>query len=212
MSRFSSSSLGLALLLATVLAGCGGSTSTDPPSTDSEGALGSRRSTTRTTIEEEDIAMLPGEPGQQLAPFGCRHYMALGLYNGDDGAAATFDARLDSADRRDMEGGGCGGEELPPSDRAEYVLHEVSKDRCGARVLEGTIEWSDSGRVTRTLRVHDSRKTTCGTPEARVVVEELRALDGDSHLVETYYSVDPPAARPPARPSGASSDAPAQGR
>lgn len=184
----------LVSILALALSACGGSTS-DDASDDS--ALERRRNggTTTpatTTVEPGSFPMLAGRPVRTLPGFGCRHYMRLELYGDANGAAASFEAALDSSDPQDMEpDGSCGGEQLPGGTGKTYVLHEVSKDDCGVRVLEGTVDWTESGAVTRTLRITDNRKATCGTREARIKLEESRALRGESHLVETYYSVDP---------------------
>lgn len=147
---------------------------------------------TTASLEEGTFAMLAGGPGQQLDPIGCRHYMKLRILSGSKGARATFEGALDSADPSEMDSdGSCGGEELPKPTGIEYPLKEVSSDNCGHHVYEGTAKWSDSGRVTRTLRITDARKATCGDKKARITLQESRALDGDSHVVETYYSVDP---------------------
>ena len=162
-----------------------------------EGELGRSTppsSTAKTSVDNGEFPMLAGPPVHSLDPFGCRHYMELTLSTtATDGAVAKFFGKLDSANPGDMEFDNCGGEQLPRVDGTKYVLHEVSKNDCNSRVLEGTVVWTDSGRVTRTLRIHDNRKATCTSGKAlpRIVLEELRALDGESHLVETYNSVDP---------------------
>lgn len=174
------------LLASTLVTGCvtdgseAGDSSTPSADGKSDGA------TAATTVTSGTFAMLTS-PGLALSPFGCRHYMELNLFNSAHRATATFEAALDSDDPADMDADGCGGEEFPHATGLRYRLLEVSHDECGGRVLEGTVKWTTSGRVTRTLRIHDNRKA-CGHPEADIVLEELRALDGESNLVETYFN------------------------
>lgn len=183
-------------IVALSLVACGGSSSseafTDEGALERRGNGNGTSASTTTSVEAGSFAMLAGPPVHSLPGFGCRHYMRLELYSDRNGAAATFEAALDSADPSDMdEDGACGGEELPHGTGKTYVLHEVSKNDCGARVLEGTVNWTDNGAVTRTLRITDNRKATCGTREAKIKLEESRALRGESNPIETYYSVDP---------------------
>lgn len=176
--------------LASLALACGGAGDGDGD-TD-QGALerGEHAGTTR--IEPGSFAMTAGRAVHALPGFGCRRYMSLDLHDDASGAKAVFEAALDSADPSDMDpDGACGGQELPRPTGHKYPLNEISKDRCGIRVLEGTVVWTDSGRVTRTLRITDSRAATCGQREARIKLEESRTLDGESHAVETYFSVDP---------------------
>ena len=143
-----------------------------------------------TNVVPGTFAMVTGGAGQTLPSIGCRHYMGLKIA-GKGGASTTFEAKLDAADPAfEDPDGSCGGEELGAPTGLKYPLKQLSKDGCGGRVFESTVPWSDSGRLTRTLRIHDNRASTCAKGHAKIELEEFRTLDGDRNLVETYYSVD----------------------
>ena len=129
--------------------------------------------------------------GDQLSPFGCRHYEQLTV-GGGKSPHATLTAKLDSADPSEMDSdGSCGGEELPKGEKSDYPLKLVEKTSCGAKVFQGTIKWTTDGKVTRTMRLTDYRPGTCATKPARVVAELTSSYKGDTNKIATYYSVDP---------------------
>ncbi len=161
----------LAMMLG--VAACGGSSESDIPDPSPEDNLTAKK----TTIDDGSFDLVSA-PGRSHDPIFCEHYFSLRLFNGAKGASAQFDPQLKN----------CDGEELGhSSDPDVYVLHEVSKDACGGRVLEGTVPWG--GAVTRTLRVTDNRKA-CGKTDARVTAEDLRTLRGETNSVAKYYSID----------------------
>jgi hypothetical protein len=161
----------MVLALPLLALACGGATSDASASDDAD--------FTQTHVDAGSFSMTE-RAGAQLSTIFCDHYMQLELKNGAKGAVATFEGGITQACRD-------GGEELPPSQHVSYPLREVSKDACGGRVLEGTAPWG--GAVTRTLRIRDDRKA-CGSPSARLVVEDRRTYKGETNLVATYYSVD----------------------
>jgi hypothetical protein len=162
---------------------CGGTS-------DGSAAAGDEPELREKTLAAGDFAMLE-EPGRQLSPFGCRHYMNLHVASIGAAPQAVLDPRLDSANRADMDSdGSCGGEELPRNSASTYPLHFVERSTCGASVYEGTIKWTDSGKVTRTLRLTDNRKATCADAKARLVAAITSSYQGETHPITTYYSVD----------------------
>lgn len=162
---------------------CGGSTDTslagdDPELNAASGLVAGDFATTE-------------EAGGQLSPFGCRHYIELHV-GGGKSPKATLEPRLDSADKSQVDSdGSCGGEELPKNENSVYPLKAVSKNECGAAVYEGTIKWTTSGKVTRTLRLTDYRVGTCKTKPARLVAALTSSYQGETNPIATYYSVDP---------------------
>lgn len=136
-----------------------------------------------------DFAMTE-QAGGQLSPFGCRHYEELHV-GGGKSPKATLEPRLDSADKSEVASdGSCGGEELPKNDSSVYRLAFVSKNDCGAAVYEGTIKWTTSGKVTRTMRLTDYRVGSCKTKPARLVAAITSSYQGETNPIATYYSVD----------------------
>ena len=130
------------------------------------------------------------EAGGQLSPFGCRHYIELHV-GGGKSPSATLEPRLDSADKSEMNSdGSCGGEELPKNENSVYPLKLVSKNACGANVYEGTIKWTTSGKVTRTLHLTDYRVGSCKSKPARLVAAITSSYQGETNPIGTYYSVD----------------------
>jgi hypothetical protein len=137
-----------------------------------------------------DFAMTE-EAGGQLSPFGCRHYEELHV-GGGKSPKATLEPRLDSADKSEMDAdGSCGGEEIAKNGGSVYPLKLVSKNDCGANVYEGTITWTASGKVTRTMRLTDYRVGKCKTKPARLVAAITSSYQGGTNPIATYYSVDP---------------------
>jgi hypothetical protein len=178
-------------ILALVVAGsaaCGsgsGSGGDGPPTVGDEPELRAK------ALAAGDFAMLE-TPGRQLDPFGCRHYMNLRVGGDATAPQAVLDPRLDSADPSFMDDdGSCGGEELPRNSASTYPLHFVEKSSCGAAIYEGTIKWTESGKVTRTLRLTDSRDATCADTKARLVAAVTSTYQGQTNPIATYYSVDP---------------------
>ena len=162
---------------------CGGSTDTTIAGDDPELNAASG-------LTAGDFAMTE-EAGGQLSPFGCRHYEELHV-GGGKSPKATLEPRLDSADKSEMDSdGSCGGEELPKNGNSVYPLAFVSKSDCGAAVYEGTIKWTTSGKVTRTMRLTDYRVGTCTTKPARLVAAITSSYQGETNPIVTYYSVDP---------------------
>jgi hypothetical protein len=130
------------------------------------------------------------QAGGQLSPFGCRHYIELHV-GGGKSPQATLEPRLDSADKSEIDAdGSCGGEELPKNDSSVYPLKLMSKNACGANVYEGTIKWTTSGKVTRTLQVTDYRVGSCKTKPARLVAAITSSYQGQTNPIATYYTVD----------------------
>jgi hypothetical protein len=128
------------------------------------------------------------EAGGQLSPFGCRHYEELHV-GGGKSPKATLEAKLDSADKSEIDSdGSCGGEELPKNDSTVYPLAVAGKNDCGAAVYEGTIKWS--GKVTRTMRLTDYRVGSCKTKPARLVAAITSTYQGQTNPIATYYTVD----------------------
>lgn len=162
---------------------CGGSTDTSIAGDDPE--LNAAAGLTAGDLATTD------EAGGQLSPFGCRHYIELHV-GGGQSPKATLEPRLDSADKSEMgSDGSCGGEELPKNENSVYPLKAVAKNDCGAAVYEGTIKWTTSGKVTRTLRLTDYRVGTCKTKPARLVAALTSSYQGETNPIATYYSVDP---------------------
>jgi hypothetical protein len=125
------------------------------------------------------------EPGGHLDSFGCRHYMKLRFTT----TSATLFPALDSADPSDMdEDGSCGGEELPPGADSQYPLRFKSKTDCGASVYTGTINWTESGAVKRTLTLTDFRGSTCHAP-SQISAAIVSTYHGETNPIATYYSV-----------------------
>lgn len=165
-------------------AACGGSTDTSIAGDDPELNAAS-------ALAAGDFAMTE-EAGGQLSPFGCRHYEELHV-GGGKSPQATLEPRLDSAaDKSEMDSdGSCGGEELPKNENSVYPLEFVSKNDCGAAIYEGTIKWTTSGKVTRTMRLTDYRVGACKTKPARLVAAVTSSYQGETNPIATYYSVDP---------------------
>ncbi|MDB4934948.1 MAG: hypothetical protein JWP87_1920 [Labilithrix sp.] len=173
-------SVRLSPLLLLGLMACSGGTSDAPAVAGDEPELREK------ALPAGDFAMVE-QAGGTLSPFGCRHYMNLHV----TAAQAVLDPRLDSADPADMDpDGSCGGEELPRNSASTYPVHFVEKSACGAMIYEGTIKWTDSGKVTRTLRLTDNRKATCADAKARVVAAITSSYQGSTNPIATYYSVD----------------------
>ena len=173
---------GLALVVALTAVACGGATDAgvagDEPELNASSGLAAG-----------DFATTE-EAGGQLSPFGCRHYVELHV-GGGKSPRATLEPRLDSADKSLIDpDGSCGGEELPKNDSSVYPLAFVSKNECGAAVYEGTIKWTTSGKVTRTLRLTDYRVGSCKTKPARLVAAITSSYQGQTNPIATYYSVD----------------------
>jgi hypothetical protein len=181
-SRVSSLSLLGLLMVAVSATACAGAS--DDSAAGAEPELNAHSS----ALASGDFAMLESA-GAQLSPFGCRHYANLHI---GAGSAVTLSYRLDSADPSYMDAdGSCGGEELPRNDGTDYPLSFVERTSCGASVYEGTIKWTESGKVTRTMRLTDSRTSACKSAEARLVAEIRSTYEGETHPITTYYSVDP---------------------
>ncbi|HSO31908.1 MAG TPA: hypothetical protein VLT33_05315 [Labilithrix sp.] len=171
------------LVLTSLLAACSGSSAADIPTDSDDPEL---RSSAK-GLATGDFATTE-RAGGQLDPFGCRHYEMLHL----KGLEATLEAKLDAADPGFMDpDGSCGGEELPRGLATKFPLRFVEKSSCGAAIFEGTIKWTESGRVTRTLRVTDYRDTTCKDKPARVVAALTSTFEGQTNPIATYFTVDP---------------------
>ena len=128
------------------------------------------------------------EAGGQLSPFGCRHYEELHV-GGGKSPKATLEAKLDSADKSEIDSdGSCGGEELPKNDSTAYPLSSIGTNDCGAAIYEGTIKWT--GKVTRTMRLTDYRVGSCKTKPARLVAAITSTYQGQTNPIATYYTVD----------------------
>lgn len=174
-----------ALLLSCLASACGGTPAAEIPSDTDDPELKS----TASAFAAGDFATTE-RAGGQLDPIGCRHYEMLHL----KGLDATLEAKLDAADPGFMDpDGSCGGEELPKGTSTRYPVKFLEKTSCGASVFEGTIKWTTSGRVTRTLRVTDYRGSTCKGKDrpARVVAALTSKFEGATNIIGTYYSVDP---------------------
>lgn len=182
-SRIPSAALLLLVCTGVTVAACGGSTDTsiagDDPELKTAGALAAG-----------DYPMTE-QAGGQLSPFGCRHYEELHV-GGGKSPQATLEPRLDSADKSEIAAdGSCGGEELPKNNSSVYPLKYVSKNDCGAAIYEGTIKWTTSGKVTRTMRLTDYRVGACKTKPARLVAAVTSNYMNQTNPIATYYSVDP---------------------
>ena len=172
----------LALAVATLALACGG-TSTEAPIDNAEPELGSSGAK---ALAAGDFPTTE-RAGGQLDPFGCRHYQMLHL----KGLDATLESKLDSADPSAMAAdGSCGGEELPKGSSTKYPLRFVEKSTCGASVFEGTINWTSSGRVMRTMRLTDYRASTCASKPARVVAAVTSTFEGKTNPIGTFFSID----------------------
>ena len=183
ISRIRSTVLLLLVCTGVMVAACGGSTDAsiagDDPELKATGALAAG-----------DFPMTE-QAGGQLSPFGCRHYEELHV-GGGKSPQATLEPRLDSADKSAIDAdGSCGGEELPKNNSSVYPLKYLSKNDCGAAIYEGTIKWTTSGKVTRTMRLTDYRVGTCKTKPARLVTAITSTYQGQTNPIATYYSVDP---------------------
>ena len=165
----------LAVALVALVAGCSSQTE-DTTSTAGADLVGATAG---------DFAMTE-DPGGHLDPFGCRHYMKLRITS----TSATLSPALDSADPSEMDNdGSCGGEELPPNSASRYPLKLDSKTACGASVYKGTITWTESGAVKRTLTLTDFRGSTCHAP-SHVTAAIVSTYHGETNPIATYYSVD----------------------
>ena len=158
------------------------------------GACASETSATSPTSAEPELAAsttsfdMTETAHSQLSTFGCRHYMKLRLAPN----AATLSPALDSADPANMDrDGSCGGEELPHNSDSRYPLVLKERTACGASVFSGTIDWTTSGAVKRTLTLTDYRGSTCAAPPARVVAAIVSSYQGSTNPIATYFSVDP---------------------
>lgn len=165
------------------LVGCGGSAAADiPADPTAEPELNTK------TLAAGDFPMVE-RAGDHLSPFGCRHYQMLHVGMGRSGPEATLQSKLDSADPSDMDpDGSCGGEEIPRGSSSTYPLKLVSRTGCGASVYEGTIKWTESGKVTRTMRLTDSRGAACPTAPAKLVAEVTSTYQGRTNPIATYYN------------------------
>lgn len=163
-----------AVVFAGVMAGCAASEAETPSTTGadlSSATAGSFDMTER--------------PGGYLSSFGCRHYMKLRITQ----TSATLSPALDSADPQDMdEDGSCGGEELPSGNGSRYPLRFQEKTDCGASVFSGTIVWTESGAVKRTLTLTDYRGSTCER-ESDITAAIVSTYQGETNPIATYYSV-----------------------
>jgi hypothetical protein len=182
ISRIPSAALLLLVCTGITVAACGGSTDSsiagDDPELKTAGALAAGDFPTTE------------QAGGALSPFGCRHYIELHV-GGGKSPQATLEPRLDSADKSEVEAdGSCGGEELGKNENSVYPLKLASKTSCGANVFEGTIKWTASGKVTRTLRLTDYRVGTCKAKPARLVAELTSTYMAQTNTIATYYSVD----------------------
>jgi hypothetical protein len=142
------------------------------------------------SVSPGDFAMVERPGAHALDPFGCRHYMKLRLTAG----SGALSPALDSDNPQDMDpDGACGGEELPRNATSTYPLRFVERTACGASVYTGTITWTTSGAVTRTMKLTDYRGSTCPPAEvpSRIVAAITSTYQGQSNPIATYYSVDP---------------------
>jgi hypothetical protein len=171
-------------MLAALAVACSGSTS--DPTSGAEPELG-----TGPALASGDFPLVE-RAGDQLPPFGCRHYQVLHVGAARGAPHALLEPKLDSADPADMDpDGSCGGEELPKNSQSDYPVKLVERTSCGAAVYEGTIKWTDSGKVTRTMRLTDYRIGNCTTRPARLVAEVTSTYQGQTNKIGTFYSVDP---------------------
>lgn len=176
------SSLAL-LAVAGLSAGCSGSNAGEIPTENADSDL---TGSTAKALAAGEFATTE-RAGGQLDPIGCRHYQMLHL----NGLDVTVESKLDAADRSFMDDdGSCGGEELPKGAATKYPVKFVEKTSCGATVFEGTIKWTESGRVTRTMRLTDYRGSRCKKP-ARVVAVVTSQFEGKTNPIGTFFSVDP---------------------
>ncbi|MDB5218353.1 MAG: hypothetical protein JWO86_6280 [Myxococcaceae bacterium] len=183
ISRAHSTAALLLVSASLTLVACSGSTDTSVAGDDPELKAAS-------SLAAGDFATTE-QAGGQLSPIGCRHYIELHV-GGGKSPQATLEPRLDSADKSEIEAdGSCGGEELPKNENSVYPLKFVSKNDCGANVFEGTIKWTTTGKVTRTLRLTDHRVGTCKTKPALLVAELTSTYMGQTNAIATYFSVDP---------------------
>ena len=170
-------------LLFLVATACGGSTADSPPDPTAAPELGTK------TLPTGAFPMVE-RAGDQLPPFGCRHYQLLHVGTGRGGPEATLESKLDSADPSEMDSdGSCGGEELPRNSSSTYPLKLASTSSCGASIYEGTIKWTTDGKVTRTMRLTDSRSASCPGAAATLVAELTSSYKGETNKFATYYSV-----------------------
>ena len=175
----------LVLTVAILTTACGGSTAADIPAEAADSELKS----TATALAPGDFPTTE-RAGGQLDPIGCRHYEVLHR----KGLDVTTEAKLDAADPAFMDqDGSCGGEELPKGLATKFPLKFVQKNACGASIFDGTIKWTTSGRVTRTLRLTDCRGSKCKGADklARVVAAITSTFEGATNPIATYFSVDP---------------------
>jgi hypothetical protein len=188
ISRIPSAALLLLVCTGVTVAACGGSTDTSIVGEEPE-------LKTAGTLAVGDFPMTE-RAGGQLSPFGCRHYQELDVQElhvgGGKSPQATLEPRLDSADKSEIDAdGSCGGEELPKNNSSVYPLEYVSKNDCGAAIYEGTITWTTSGKVTRTMRLTDYRVGACKTKPARLVAAVTSTYMNQTNPMATYFSVDP---------------------
>ena len=129
--------------------------------------------------------------GDQLSPFGCRHYQMLHVGSAQGGPHASLEPKLDSANKSDMGAdGSCGGEELPKNSTSTYPLKFVERTSCGAAVYEGTIKWTTDGKVTRTMRLTDYRVGSCAMKPASLVAEVTSTFKGATNKIGSFFTID----------------------
>ena len=181
---FGAPALAFLALFALSATACSGSSASEIPTESADSDLSV---STPQALGAGDFATTE-RAGGQLNSIGCRHYQMLHL----KGLEASLESKLDSADPSFMDDdGSCGGEELPRGAATKFPVKFVKKSTCGAAIFEGTINWTASGRVTRTLNITDYRGSTCRDKPARVVALLTSKFEGATNTIGTFFSVDP---------------------